>query len=355
MTALPERRIIIGLIQEAVNSGARLSKACPEAQIGLRTYRRWFNAGSIQEDRRPEAVRTAPTNKLSDEEQERIVSLCNQSAFVDLPPTQIVPALMDQGVYVASESSFYRVLKKNGQLHHRGKSRVPQRKATLTTHTANGPCEVWCWDITYCASQVRGQYFYLYMFMDIYSRKLVGYEVFEEESGAHAVTVLQRALLNEQCFNKPVVLHSDNGAPMKSQTLKIKLEELGVLASYSRPRVSNDNAYAESVFRTLKYRPQWPSNGFKDLADVRQWIERFVYWYNQEHKHSKIRYVTPQQRHAGQDQQILENRKVVLEKAKNKTPSRWGGREIRNCTVIGPVLLNPDREQQVISEEPKVA
>jgi hypothetical protein len=142
---------------------------------------------------------------------------------------------------------------------------------------------------------------------------------------------------------------------MKSQTLKIKLEELGVLPSYSRPRVSNDNAYAESVFRTLKYRPQWPSNGFKDLTDVRKWVERFVHWYNHEHKHSKIRFVTPQQRHAGQDQQILDNRKVVLEQARNKTPSRWGGREIRNCTAVGAVMLNPDREQQITSEELQAA
>ena len=346
MTALPERRIIIALIQEAAHSGARLSKACEEAQIGLRTYRRWFKAGVVQVDQRPDAVRPAPTNKLTDEEQDRILDLCNQSAFVDLPPTQIVPALMDQGVYVASESSYYRVLKKNGQLHHRGKSRAPLRKTALSTHIASGPCEVWCWDITYCASQVRGRYFYLYMFMDIYSRKLVGYEVYEEESGTHAVTVLQRALLSEQCFHKPIVLHSDNGAPMKSQTLKIKLEELGVLPSYSRPRVSNDNAYAESVFRTLKYRPQWPSNGFKDLADVRQWVERFVHWYNHEHKHSKIRFVTPQQRHTGQDQQILNSRKVVLEKARTQNPSRWGGREVRNCTAVGAVMLNPDRASE---------
>jgi putative transposase len=355
MTALPERIIIIGLIHEAVQSGARLHKACAEAQIGLRTYRRWYQAGNVQGDQRPEAARPVPTNKLSTHEKEHILELCNLAPYAALPPTQIVPTLMDQGVYVASESSFYRVLRMNGQLHHRGKACAPQRKTALSTHIARGSCEVWCWDITYCASQVRGQFFYLYMFMDMYSRKLVGYEVYEEESGAHAVTVLQRALLSEQCFNKPVVLHSDNGAPMKSQTLKLKLEELGVLPSYSRPRVSNDNAYAESVFRTLKYRPEWPSNGFKDLTQVRQWVERFVHWYNHKHKHSKIRFVTPQQRHEGQDQQILNNRKMVLEAARQKTPSRWGGREIRNCTAIGAVFLNPDREQQIESEELQVA
>lgn len=347
--------IIIELIKEAVQSGARLHKACEEAQIALRTYRRWYQAGNVLTDQRPEATRPTPVNKLSEQEQQHILQVCNLAPYVDLPPTQIVPTLMDQGVYVASESSFYRVLKKNGQLHHRGKSRAPQRKRALSTHVASASCELWCWDITYCASQVRGQFFYLYMFMDVFSRKLVGYEVFEEESGAHAVSVLQRALLSEQCFNKPLVLHSDNGAPMRSQTLKTKLEELGVLPSYSRPRVSNDNAYAESVFRTLKYRPQWPSNGFKDLNDVRQWVERFVHWYNYEHKHSKIRFVTPQQRHEGQDQRILDQRKRVLETARQKAPTRWGSREVRNCTAIGAVFLNPDREQQIISEELQVA
>lgn len=343
------------MIQEAVQSGARLALACREAQIALRTYRRWLRGGAVQSDQRPEVARPAPANKLSDEEQQSILALCNQPVFVDLPPTQIVPTLMDNGVYVASESSFYRVLNKHGQLHHRGKSRAPQRKKVLSTHIASAPCQVWCWDITYCPSQVRGQYFYLYMFMDIYSRKLVGYEVYEQESGSHAVDVLQRSLLSEQCFNKPVVLHSDNGAPMKSQTLKAKLEELSVLPSYSRPRVSNDNAYAESVFRTLKYRPQWPSNGFRTLADARQWVERFVRWYNGEHKHSKIRFVTPEQRHNGQDQQILHRRKAVLELAKEKTPARWGNRQTRNCTAVGAVTLNPDRELLITDEKLQAA
>jgi len=343
------------LIHEAVGSGARLHKACAEAQIALRTYRRWYQQGIVQADQRPEAIRPAPGNKLSEQERDQIVALCNLTPYVDLPPTQIVPALMDQGVYLASESSFYRLLKELDQLHHRGKAREPQRRTALSTHIANGPCQVWVWDITYCASQVRGQFFYLYMFMDVYSRKIVGYEVYEAESGEHAVALLQRSLLSEQCYHEPLVLHSDNGAPMKSQTLKIKLEELGVMPSYSRPRVSNDNAYAESVFRTLKYRPQWPSNGFKDLTEARQWVERFVHWYNHEHKHSKIRFVTPQQRHSGLDQQILANRKEVLEAAKQRTPSRWGSRTTRNCTPIGAVYLNPEREQEMENAESQAA
>ena len=166
-------------------------------------------------------------------------------------------------MYLASESSFYRILRAHNQLNHRGQSLAPQRSREATTHHAAGPCVLWSWDITYLASTVRGQFYYLYMFEDVYSRKIVGYEVYEVESGDYAAGLLQRCLLREQCLHQPLVLHSDNGAPMKAQTMKAKMEELGVIPSYSRPRVSNDNAFSESLFKTLKYRPEWPSSGLK--------------------------------------------------------------------------------------------
>ncbi len=222
---------------------------------------------------------------------------------------------------------------------------VPEREAIITLiQQANGPCEVWCWDITYCPSTVRGQFYYLYLFEDLFSRKIVGYEVYEAESGEYAAQLLQRCLLREQCLHLPLVLHSDNGAPMKAQTMKAKLEELGVLPSYSRPRGSNDNAFIESLFRVLKYRPQWPSSGFASLTEARQWVERFVRWYNTEHRQSKLNFVTPQQRHDGEDPALLAQRKAVLEQAKQNNPSRWGSRPVRNCEPTGPVSLNPEKE-----------
>ena len=196
----------------------------------------------------------------------------------------------------------------------------------------------------YCPSIVGGQFYYLYMFEDLYSRKIVGYEVHEAESGEYAAQLLQRTQLREQCLHKPLVLHSDNGAPMKAQTMKAKLEELGVLPSYSRPRVSNDNAFVESLFRVLKYRPQWPSRGFTSLEEARRWVDRFVRWYNTEHRHSKLRFVTPEQRHNGEDAVLLEQRKRVLEQAKQSMPSRWGTRPVRNCEPVGPTTLNPETE-----------
>ena len=265
--------------------------------------------------------------------------------FASLPPTQIVPALLDSGEYYGSESTFYRVLKAHDQLHHRGRSLAPKVRALPTTYTATGPGQVFCWDITYLPSTVRGQFYYLYMLEDLYSRKIVGNEVYVEESGDNAAKLLEQTLLREKCLHSGVVLHSDNGAPMKSQTIRIKAYELGVTTSYSRPRVSNDNPFAESLFRTCKYRPDWPSAGFKNIDEARTWVLKFTRWYNYEHKHSKLRFVTPGQRHTGQDKAILAKRKERIEEAKAANPNRWGKRDVRNCTPVGPTTLNPERKQ----------
>lgn len=171
----------------------------------------------------------------------------------------------------------------------------------------------------------------------------MGYEVYERECGELASQLLQRTLMREQCFNQPLVLHSDNGAPMKSLTFKAKMDELGITSSYSRPRVSDDNPYVESLFRTIKYMPSWPTKGFETLNSSRRWVETFVCWYNTEHKHSKLNYVTLSQRHNGKDEEILKRRAEVLLVAKQRKPERWSS-DIRNCKPVGDVLLNPERE-----------
>lgn len=354
LTPLPIRQKLIALIQEACRSGARLDRACQEIPLSKRTYRRWHKDGETQEDKRPTAVRPTPANKLSEEERQKILAACNQDEYASLPPSQIVPSLLDKGVYIASEASFYRVLKQNNQLNRRGRERPIQKRSKPRSYTASKPNQVWSWDITFCASVIKGQFYYLYMFMDIYSRKIVGYEVHEQECGSKAAELIQRCMLTEQCFNKPLVLHSDNGAPMKSYTMKAKLEELGVNQSLSRPSVSNDNPYSESLFRTLKYRPAWPAKGFSSLEETQDWVERFVTWYNNEHKHSQLNYVTPQERHAERDDQVLIKRKQVIEAARARNPSRWSG-EIRNCDPVGSVVLNPDEKDMFEKDRKHVA
>lgn len=345
-----ERQKLVSLIDDAVIEGARKKIACVEAGLSLRTYRRWVKGGEIKKDKRADAVRPVPCNKLSAEEENAILELCNQPEYASLPPPQIVPALLDKKVYLASESSFYRVLHKHGQLNRRGRSQPPINRAQPTTYIATKANEVWSWDITYCASEVKGLFYYLYMFMDIYSRKIVGYEVHEKECGALAAQLIQRCKLREQCFNQSLVLHSDNGAPMKAVTMKAKMEELGITSSYSRPRVSNDNPFSESIFKTLKYRPNWPSSGFKSISKVRDWADNFVDWYNNTHKHSKLNFVTPSERHRGEDQAILAARKLVLETAKAARPLRWSG-NVRNCESKGPTTLNPEKKTVEIKLE----
>lgn len=347
MTPLSKRQTLISWIDEARQRGARLRLACEEADISFRTYKRWFKAGTVHSDKRPNAVRLSPQNKLSEAERRQIITVSNEPRFASLPPSQIVPTLLDEGVYYASESSFYRVLNAHNQLHHRGRSVSPSKRTLPTTFTANQSGEVYCWDITYLPSTVRGQFYYLYMLEDIYSRKIVGWEVHEAESGDNAAALLQRTLIKENTLHTGVVLHSDNGAPMKSQTMRMKAYELGVTPSYSRPRVSNDNPFAESLFRTCKYRPDWPSQGFKSLEEAREWVLTFTRWYNYEHKHSQLRFVTPHQRHTGQDKAILMQRERCLERAKQVNPSRWGSRNIRNCKPVGPTTLNPAKKEQM--------
>ncbi len=181
------------------------------------------------------------------------------------------------------------------------------------------------------------------MIIDIYSRKIIAAEVFASESGKHAAELLQRAVWNAKCSSHNLVLHSDNGGPMRSYTLLAKMYALGVLSSYSRPRVSNDNPYSESLFRTLKYCPWWPENGFCAIDDVRIWVNRFVNWYNFEHKHCGIKYVTPAERHQGNDMKILAARKAVYQLAREQHPERWG-KHLRNWDYISEVYLNPEKE-----------
>ena len=346
LTSTLERTELVNLIQQAQANGSRLELACTEAGLSLRSYRRWFQRGEVLPDKRPEAIKPAPVNKLSAEEHQAILAVCNEAQYASLPPTQIVPSLLDKGVYLASEASFYRVLNAHKQLNHRGRSQTPKKRCKPTSFAAAGPNQVWSWDITYLGSPVTGQYYYLYLFEDIYSRKIVGYEVHDRECGELAAQLIRRCLLGEQCFNQPLVLHSDNGAPMKAQTMRAKLDELGVQSSYSRPRVSNDNPYSEALFKTLKYRPDWPSTGFNGLEEARDWVEKFVGWYNEEHKHSKLNFVTPAERHRRQDAAILSKRQRVLESAKAQRPERWSG-SVRNCTPIGVVMLNPDKPENI--------
>jgi transposase InsO family protein len=207
---------------------------------------------------------------------------------------------------------------------------------------ATGPNQIWTWDITYLATPVRGAFFYLYLILDLFSRKIVGWEVHAEESALHAAQWFRLAYLREEVDGDALTLHSDNGAPMKGATMLATLQRLGVVPSFSRPAVSNDNPYSEALFRTLKYTPAYPEGPFASLEAARAWVARFVPWYNEQHRHSAIRFVTPGQRHRGEEVEVLRQRAAVYEAAKAQHPLRWSG-NIRNWQPVGPVSLNPGK------------
>ena len=185
--------------------------------------------------------------------------------------------------------------------------------------------------------------------LDIYSRKIVGWQVHSEELSALAAELMTDICQREGIERDQVTLHSDNGSPMKGATMLATLQELGVMPSFSRPCVSNDNPYSESLFRTLKYRPEYPEKSLTDLMVARRWVAGFVQWYNHKHCHSGIKFVTPAQRHSGEDIEILANRKAVYQQAKSQNPERWTGK-IRNWDQIKEVYLNPEKGKSDVRE-----
>lgn len=190
---------------------------------------------------------------------------------------------------------------------------------------------------------------YLYIIVDVFSRKIVAWELHETECGDLASQLVRQAVMREgPC--RPDILLADNGAIQKSSTLRATLEQLGIEPSYSRPRVSNDNAYSESLFRTATYRPDFPADGFDSMVQAREWVHRFVQWYDTEHRHSAIKFVTPHARHSGADVEILEQRQTVYERAKTARPERWTGKT-RDWSRSNKVTLNPDKRTDNIEEK----
>lgn len=336
----------IQLIQDACNAGARLKRACELLELDIRTLQRWKKESSLQ-DKRCGPI-TAPANKLTDIERARIMEVVNSLEYCNQPPSQIVPNLADKGDYIGSESTIYRVLHAEDMVKHRSKSR-PKVHRKPDELCATKPNQLWSWDITYLLSNIRGIYFYLYLFLDIFSRKIVGFNVFDKQCAEHAACVVSDAYVAEGLCEGDVTLHADNGGPMKGSTMLATLQMLGIIPSFSRPSVSDDNPFSESLFKTLKYCPQYPSKPFSSVEAALLWVIEFVNWYNNIHQHSGINFVTPAARHEGLDKQILSSRTLVYERAKQSNPNRWS-KQIRNWMRVDTVYLNTKRTNRKIAE-----
>jgi transposase InsO family protein len=330
--------VILELIDEAVIAGARRARACAVAGLDPRTVERWRKRPDGDDLRR--GPKTRPANALTVAEEAQIVELATAPEFVGLSPHQLVPKLADLSIYVASESSVYRVLRRKQLMRHRDSTR-PRKHRRPRELVATGPNQVWAWDITYLPAAVLGRFWYLYAILDVWSRKVVGWAVHEVQSDELAADLIDATCAREGVARGKLALHADNGSAMKGKTMLVKLEQLGVLPSFSRPRVSDDNPFPEALFRTLKYRPGYPDKPFVLVEDARCWVAAFVAWYNEDHQHSGIRFVTPSQRHSGHDVAILARRAEVYRDARRRHPSRWS-RGTRNWTPIATVRLNPE-------------
>lgn len=329
--------MILGLVDEAVAAGARLEPACKMLGLSGRTVQRWQGRGGGQDCRY--GPKTEPANKLSEPEKRKILAVANSPEYRDASPKQIVPKLADQGTYIASESSFYRTLHEQNMVNHRERSK-PASAHRPSEHVATGPWQVASWDITYLKTCVAGRFWYLYLVIDVWSRKIIGWEVHDTECKELSSALIKSIAADAGLDLAGWVLHADNGGPMKGSTMVATLQKLGVIASFSRPHVSDDNPFSEALFRTLKYRPGYPTGGFATLDEARTWVDGFVRWYNTEHLHSGIRYTTPDDRHSGRDLEILTNRRRVYERARQRNPSRWS-RQTRNWDHVQVVRLNP--------------
>jgi len=333
-----ERGLVLANIAEAIVAGARLKAACRVVGLDVRTVQRWRKAPDLIDQRT--GPRQRQQHALDSAEETEIIALVTSTEFIGLSPHQLVAKLADMGIYLASEATIYRLMRRERLLRHRDRSK-PRTGRRPREHVARGPNQVWAWDITYLSTEVRGRFWYLYSIIDVWSRKLIGWTVQDVQSEDFAAKLVDEACRREHVAYGHVVLHADNGKPMKGRTMLAKLEELGVVPSFSRPRVSDDNPFAEALFRTMKYRPNFPNRPFVTIDSARRWVASFVDWYNEDHQHSGIRFVTPSERHDGRETKILEQRHRVYLAARERCPRRWTG-HTRNWNPIAIVRLNPE-------------
>jgi putative transposase len=279
-----------------------------------------------QRPRVPRAVSARPASPLalSSTERERILATLNSARFADCTPYTAWARLLDEGTYLASVRTFYRVLAAEGLSRERRNQLVHPAhvKPELIT---TAPNQLWSWDITRLRSTMKWQYFYLYVLLDIFSRYVVGWLVARAESAGCAAALIEESCAKHGIDRGRLTLHSDRGSPMRAKTTAELFVDLGVAASFSRPRVSNDNPFSEAQFKTLKYRPEFPGR-FASLEQARAHLRAFFVWYNEQHRHSGIGFMTPAAVHFGHAQALHQRRVQVLQAAYAAHPERFKGR-----------------------------
>lgn len=293
-----------------------------------KTLQNWRRDGL--KDRRKGSARHVP-HRLSDEEEQLFYSTANDAEFRDRTPEQVVATLAGRSEYLGSASTLYRILRKRGALRHRQESKKPTAATARHHIEVIGSNQVWSWDITWLRTSVHGLFFYAYTIIDLYDRSIVGWSIETNESDEHARRLFERVIRDLGVV--PEIVHADNGNPMRGMTLAVFLDSLQVTRSYSRPRCSNDNAHIESWHKTLKYTVGYPTF-FESLEKARSWYADFINWYNTNHQHSGLGYVTPRQRRSGEAFAIHARMNQTLQDAFDKNPLRWRRKKTRSYQSV---------------------
>lgn len=323
--------------QLATTAGA--SMACEALGVPRASLYRRRNSGKVTDDKQP---RPKPQRALSDEEKELVTAELHSERFMDKAPGEVYATLLDDGVYLCSERTMYRILAEKGEGGER-RNQLSHPKYKVPELVATGPNQVWSWDITKLRGPVKWTYFYLYVVIDIFSRKVVGWMVARNESSALAIHLISESCKKHAIDPERLTIHADRGSSMKSKPLALFLSDLGITKTHSRPHVSNDNPFSESQFKTLKYRPEFPGR-FGCLDDARNFCRSFFDWYNNEHRHSGIAMLTPAMVHHGEAEEILQARQAVLDRAFSLHPERFVRKPPRPQTLPGEVWINrPER------------
>jgi putative transposase len=343
MISPQDRRHAVDLINKAVADGARAVKACQCLNLAYSTYRKWMNDPD-GEDGRPRAIHAPNSKALCIEEKKAVLERYCHPDVCDLSIRQAYYKLLDDGEYLASESTVYRIFRKSNVNVRRDGSRAPVKRNKPTSFEATGPNQVWSWDITYLKDAKHKQrFYYVFAIVDIYSRFVVHADVYDNEGTDNAKQFLETAFKKHHIKPRALVLHSDNGAAMKAAETLAVLQKYKVRQSNSRPRVSNDNPYSESLFKTMKYRGLMGKRQYRSIDDAKDKLKKFVTKYNTQWVHSGINNVTPLCRFLRQDDILQKRRQAVIQSARKRHPCRWIQGQGKQFKTAGSQFLNPDK------------
>ncbi len=327
-----------------------IEKACQALDIPRASYYR-FRHSRLQPAQTPDRARgrlSAPRPKppwsLSAQERKIVLELLNSDRFMDKAPQEVYATLLDEGRYLCSISTMYRILEENDEVRERRRQRRHPKyeKPELLATQSN---QVWTWDITKLKGPKKWTYFYLYVILDIYSRYVVGWMVADCEDSSLARHLIDQSLEKHHILPGQLTIHSDRGPSMKSKPVAMLMSDLGVTKSHSRPYVSNDNPFSESQFKTLKYRPEFPER-FGSIEDSKQFCRSFFSWYNTEHRHSGIALLTPEMVHYGRTEEVIKQREITLMQAYETHPERFPGKPATPPALPEAVWINKPAKQE---------